>query len=286
MNIFESFLRWWECNFQDYSVALLDIDGTLLLGNDPLPGADEFIVHLRKNKFPFVLLTNDSIRSTLEKRVLLKHAGININSDEIISCGDAIKYVSDKENLSGKKFLMMGTFGHPNYAENQGIVITENLSEIDQCEGVIVGELNYDWEPFIVSAINFFIRKPSAMLIVPNPDSFWRSGIGNNIHIAAGGIGRFICSTLKEYGIDKKPFYLGKPYDIIYMHTLNFLKNKKIISENVSNDKIFVLGDSVKSDICGAVKMGFTSGLILTGITTEESLSSHEIQPNYIFKQI
>jgi len=91
---------------------------------------------------------------------------------------------------------------------------------------------------------------------------------------------------LKEYGIEKKPFYLGKPHDIIYTHTLNFLKNRKIISENVNNDKIFVLGDSVKSDIWGAAKMGFTSGLVLTGITTEESLSSHEIQPNYIFKKI
>ncbi len=286
MNISESFLEWWKNNFQDYSAALLDIDGTLLLGNDPLPGADEFIAHLRQNKFPFVLLTNDSIRSTFEKRVLLKHAGIDISADEIISCGDAIKYVADKENLVGKKFLMMGTFGHPNYAEVHGIVITENLSEIDDCEGVIVGELNYDWEPFIVSAINFFIRKPSAVLIVPNPDSFWRSGVGNNIHIAAGGVGRFICSILKEYGIEKEPIYLGKPHNIIYIHTLNFLKKKKIISEETQNYKIFVLGDSIKSDIWGAAKMDFTSGLVLTGITTEESLSSHTIKPNYIFRKI
>ncbi|MEI6056608.1 MAG: HAD hydrolase-like protein, partial [Lentisphaerota bacterium] len=76
------------------------------------------------------------------------------------------------------------------------------------------------------------------------------------------------------------------PHNIIYIHTLNFLKKKKIISEETQNYKIFVLGDSIKSDIWGAAKMDFTSGLVLTGITTEERLSSHTIKPNYIFRKI
>ncbi len=286
MNITERFLSWWKINYRKYSAMLLDIDGTLLLGNDLILGADDFIKYLKEIQFPFVLLTNDSIRSTYEKRVLLKHVGIDINADEIISCGDAMKYIADEENLMGRKFLMMGDFGRPNYAELQGIVITKNLSEIDKCEGVIVGELNYDWEPFIVSAVNFFIQKPSGMLIVPNPDSFWRSGVGSNIHIGAGGVGRFICSILKEYGIEKEPVYLGKPHSIIYKHTMNFLRNRNIITENTRKCEIFVLGDSIKSDIWGAARLGFTSGLVLTGITTAESLKNHTIRPDYVFRKI
>ncbi|HBM15569.1 MAG TPA: hypothetical protein DD381_04380 [Lentisphaeria bacterium] len=286
MKILESFLDWWKQNHSNYSAALLDIDGTLLLGNVPIPNSDKFISFLKNTNFPFLLLTNDSIRSTSEKRALLKKTGMNITPDEIISCGDAIKYVAEHFQLKGKKFLMLGTFGTPNYAEQHGIVITRDIREVDECYGVIVGELNYDWESYIVTAINFFIKNRQALLIVPNPDSFWRSGIENNIHIGAGGIGRFICHILREYGIEKEPVYLGKPHEIIYLHTIEALKRRKLLSDEKDHKKIFVLGDSIKSDIMGAVKMGFTSGLLLTGVTTEESLQSHTIKADFIYRKI
>jgi len=286
MDIYDSFIEWWRKNYKAYSAALLDIDGTLLLGTEPILRASEFIFLLRENDFPFLLLTNDSIRSPSEKSILLKRAGIDINTSEITSCGDAIKYVIQREHLTGKKFLMMVMFGHPNYAEEHGLLITTDISEIEECAGVIVGELNFDWESFIVAAINFFIRHPERFLIVPNPDSFWRSGIGNDINIGAGGVGRFITHILKEYGIEKELIYLGKPHEIIYLHTLNLLRKRNILEPQTNLSRIFVLGDSIKSDIWGAQKMGFTSGLVFTGVTTEECLEGHAIKPNYIFRRI
>ena len=40
-------------------VVLFDIDGTLSFGRRPLPGAEELLDLLNKEKFPYLLLTND-----------------------------------------------------------------------------------------------------------------------------------------------------------------------------------------------------------------------------------
>lgn len=48
MNISDGFLDWWQKNKQNYSAALLDIDGTLLIGKKALPGASEFLMLLTK----------------------------------------------------------------------------------------------------------------------------------------------------------------------------------------------------------------------------------------------
>lgn len=50
--IIESFFSWWEINISNFSAALIDIDGTLLLGDIPIPGAKEYISFLKKKKFP------------------------------------------------------------------------------------------------------------------------------------------------------------------------------------------------------------------------------------------
>lgn len=286
MNITDSFLDWWKKNKQNYSAALLYIDGTLLIGKKALSGASEFLMLLTEEEFPFALLTNDAIHTTREKQALLKAAGIEVLSDQIISCGDAISYLVESEGLKDQLFLNMGIFGNPNYAETHGLKITRDTKDLSSCKGIIVGELNYDWESFIVSAVNFFIRNPEGLLIVPNPDSFWPTGQNGKIHIGSGGVGRFISTILKEYGIEKNPIYLGKPYELIYKYTLEELKKRNLIEEDVKNYEIFVLGDSLKSDILGAFNMGFSSGLMLTGVTTEETMLAHQIKPDFIFRKM
>ena len=118
-----NFLDWWKENKQNYSVVLLDIDGTLLIGNKALLNAFHFIRSLAEEKFLFVLLTNDAIHTTGEKEILLKAAGIEVLSNQIISCGDAISYLT--EGLKEQLFLNMGMLGNPNYAESHGLKLPE-----------------------------------------------------------------------------------------------------------------------------------------------------------------
>jgi len=282
-----NFLQWWQENHINYDIVYFDIDGTLMSGTTSLPGAIELIQLLEKNNFPFILLTNDGYHSVAMKAERFQNTGFAVKAENIISCGSALKYIVKQKKLQNNKFFLMGGFGDPLYSDICNIKVTQKVSDIDTCDGIIIGEIDYDWQTTINAVINFFINKPKANFIVPNPDSYWPTGNGNEIHIASGGVARFILKILYEYGLKINPIYLGKPYPAIYSHTQQVLQNKYSKYSFNNNKRILIVGDSLKSDILGANNMGYTSALLLTGITNEDHLQHKtEIKPNFIFRGI
>lgn len=288
MKIQSFFNKWWieEEAFRDYSALVFDIDGTLIAGRTPLSGAKELIDWLHENKYPFYLLTNDGNHSPEEKSATMRKAGLSILPEDIISCGSAITLFSEKNKLKGKKFFVMGDLGVPCYAEKAGLVVERDTKKILSCEGVIVGEGSYDWMSNFSAATNFFIKKPNAYLLVPNPDSYWPNGLSGEIGIGAGGKARFLCSILHEYGIKLKPVYFGKPYPTIFKYAFKMLKGKHSLPVNTKKKKVLMLGDSLRADIRGANNFGFSTALLLTGITKREHLARMKgvYRPDMVFE--
>jgi NagD protein len=284
----QTFLKWWGLNISGFSALLFDIDGTLISGKKAMPGVPALIKQLEDNGFPFFLLTNDGNHSTREKSNILKRAGLCIKPDEIISCGDALKPFVRANGLAGKKFFVMGDLGKPSYAERAGLEIEKCTKRINECAGVIVGEGTYNWQSNISSAMNYFIKYPKRPLIVPNPDSYWPNGPDGELGIGAGGKARFICTILGDYGIKLKPVYLGKPYGAIFNYAFDILKTRFGLSANLQRKRVLMLGDSLASDIRGANRFGFTSGLVLTGITNHEHIRKAKLsfKPDYIFSKV
>ena len=281
------FREWWQRNSNDYRAILFDIDGTLISGRHALPGAQALINILRDSQFPFCLLTNDGNNSTEEKSAIMCRRGLDISQGDIISCGHALLPFAESRQYVGKKFYTMGELGVPDYAELAGIIPERDPERINSCEGVIVGEGTYNWQENITAVINYYIKNENRVMIVPNPDSYWPSGNGE-IGIGAGGKARFLCTILKEYGIKIDPCYLGKPYKPVYRCALKMLKEKFNLPRSLSGEKILMIGDSLLSDIRGANRSGFTSALVLTGISTLTHMEkvSAISTPNLVFQTL
>lgn len=278
-----SFNQWIESNLADIDAILLDIDGVLINNHRRLPGSRRLLRLLRSNNLPFILLTNDGNHSTREKSQRLKKAGLDISPQQIISCGHGIRPIVDSLGLSGERFFIMGDTGNPCYAQAAGLKVTRNIERLAHCTGVIIGEENYDWETVINAVINYFIDHPHAPLIVPNPDEFYPGPL-LKIHIGAGGVGRFIQSILKAYGVPISPIYLGKPHAPIFRMAQNALE--KNTGRKLRANRILMLGDNLAADISGARSMGFATALMLTGVTPLHVLESHEIIPDMVFNTL
>ncbi|MBF0257758.1 MAG: HAD hydrolase-like protein [Desulfamplus sp.] len=183
--------------------------------------------------------------------------------------------------LSDTPFFIMGCLGTPCFAQKAGLKTTRNLQKIDICQGIIVGERNYDWEKTINAAVNFFIRYPEAPLIVPNPDEYY-PGQNGQLCIGAGGVAGFMVQILKSYGITIEPLYLGKPFSPIFKKTHELLEKK--YGKTIPLDRILMVGDYINSDIKGAKDFGCRSAIVLTGVTTIEMLQKSEIIPDMVFE--
>ena len=276
---------WWTGHHAQFAALCFDIDGTLVRGGKSLAGARRLIDFLRGGDVPFILMTNDGNHSTEEKRDALRRAGIEVAAAEIVSCGHALGLLARERHLVNRKFFVMGDLG--DFAEQAGLVPLCDLEMIDDCDGVIVGESNYDWESTFNAVINFFIRNPGRLMIAPNPDTYWPDD-RDGICIGAGGKARFIQSVLTEYGLPlEEIIFLGKPYQPIYQLALEQLKSEQGLPAAVNPQRILMVGDSLRSDIRGAINAGFSSALVLTGITTREHVLREKTDiPNYIFPSL
>jgi HAD superfamily hydrolase (TIGR01450 family) len=92
---------------------VLDLDGTMVLGDAKnrgmraLPGAREFVAHLRKRGVPFAALTNNTIRTPDDIAHELAAAGFDLAPAEIVTPSTVAA-----EYLAAKKFKTVMVMGH------------------------------------------------------------------------------------------------------------------------------------------------------------------------------
>lgn len=275
--------QWLEAHITEFDAVVLDIDGVLLNSTRRMPGSRALLGLLDRHDMPFVLLTNDGNHSVEEKADRLINAGLTVAPGQIVSCGHAIGPAVKTLNLSGERFFIMGDTGDPCYAETAGLHVTRDIKELQDCSGVIIGEENYDWEPVINAVINFFIHRPGAPLIIPNPDEFYPGPV-LKIHVAAGGIGRFIQGVLKAYGTEIHPLYLGKPHAAIFKLAHQTLESAT--GRQLNPHRILMVGDNMDADIRGAHTMGYATALLLTGVTRYETITRFEYLPDKVFNML
>ncbi|WP_062051405.1 HAD hydrolase family protein [Bacillus sp. JCM 19034] len=73
-----------------YQTFILDIDGTLIRGDEVLPGAKELLILLRQQQKQIILATNNPADSHLQIFERLMKMGLLINKHEIVTPIDAI----------------------------------------------------------------------------------------------------------------------------------------------------------------------------------------------------
>ena len=264
-------------NPENFDAFLLDLDGTVRLGNTPIPGAAEFVAYLREHKIPFRYLTNSGAQIYEGIAESLTKLNIPSTPADVISCLDPVADYIRALNTSGRewKFFLVGKTLEPVIP---GILTYEtDPGKIMECDGVQLNGGLHDWRVTITAIVNFFIRYPDRPFLVPNPDIL--NPLPNGVSICANAQAEFVIQLLKAAGIEKKQINFGKPNKEIYqaaLRSLNMPASKKIVG----------VGDLLTSDIAGANNAGLSSAVVLTGLTTEETLKNSSIQPHYVCSRL
>lgn len=281
--VLKSFTRWFNEKSVQIDALVFDIDGVLLT-DSAASGARSLLSRLTQQRMPYCLLTNDGNHSPVEKAGYLNKTGIDVASEDIISCSHGLISVTRDRDLHGKLFFVMGDLGTPCYAEIAGLKTTRDVQALSLCSGVIVSEENYDWESTFNAVINFFIDHPEALLICSNPDAYFPGNGEMKIRLGAGSVARFVVKTLRTYGPLITPIYLGKPYPAIFEYTHRFLEKKA--GRGIPAKNVLMVGDNLDSDIVGAIDAGYTSALMLTGVTTRHMLDRSDVSPDFVFERL
>lgn len=242
---------------------LSDMDGVLVHENEALPGAVEFVEALKKAEIPFLVLTNNPIYSRRDLSWRLHASGIDIPEDHIWTSALATADFVNQQIPGGKAYVV-GEAGLTTALHEVGYVLTDQDPDY-----VIIGETrNYSFEQ-LTTALRLIQR--GARFICTNPDYTGPSSQGDLL--AAGAVAEMI-----RKASDFEPYFIGKPNPIFFRTALNKL--------GTHSETTAMVGDRMDTDIRAGLEAGVETFLVMTGISTRESVDKFPYRPSHVVDSI
>jgi len=229
---------------------VLDLDGTIYLGNTPIKGAIDFLKD--NKKYDIYFMTNNTSKNLFNYVEKLNSFGLSYNKSKIISpLIPLVHHINDKQY---KHIYIVGNSNFSNFLLDTfpEIMITNDPK---LCEAVV---LAYDTE------INYEKMK-RASLLLNNTNIDYIATHEDNVCPTEYGpipdIGSFI--SLFETSTNRTPdIILGKPNQVLLESILT--KYKK--------DEIVIVGDRLYTDKVLAENAGIDFTLVLSGETKRDDL--------------
>jgi NagD protein len=244
----------------NYKGYLIDMDGVIYRENYLLPGAKEFVEHLIQSATPFLFLTNNSAPTPEDLVIRLRHLGISGLSPRhfYTSAMNTVDFLREMHpNCSA---FVIGEAG-----------LTAALAEAkipnDSIKPtyVIVGEGNPSNER--MTKAHELIEK-GARLVATNPDN-WCPVKGNQTRPGAGALAAYL-----EASTGQRAYFLGKPNPYMFYRARRRLQG--------GTREIMMIGDTMETDIRGAIEIGMQACLVLTGSTQMDDIANYVYQPTCI----
>lgn len=236
---------------------LLDLDGTLYVGDSPLPGAVDAVKALVDRGFPRRYLTNTTrfSRRTLAER--LGSMGFPIAMDEVFNAATAARRWLRERGMT-RVALYVPDAALEDFAE------LEIVSE--KPDAIVVGDLAAGWT---FERMNAAFRQvlDGAALVALQKNRYWMTPDGLTMDA-----GPFVAAL--EYATGRRATVTGKPSPAFFQLAADSL--------SVPAARITVVGDDVETDVAGAQAAGMRGVLVRTGKFREAALVESGITPDQI----
>ena len=106
--------------------VLIDLDGVVYTGRDPIAGAPGFLGEARRRGLKFLLVTNNSTTSPELVAQRLRGMHIEVEPDEILTSAQAAVAYVKQHAQPGARVRIVGEAGLRQAAELEGFVVVED----------------------------------------------------------------------------------------------------------------------------------------------------------------
>jgi 4-nitrophenyl phosphatase len=263
--------------FTNIRALIIDMDGVLWHGTQPIPGLTEFFQTLDDLQIRFILATNNASLTPDQYVTKLAQMGVTVTQKQILTSGTATAlYLSKQVNPAETRVFVIGVDGATQPLIDHGFTLT-GLYEVNNdsdavkkgADIVVCGkDETLTWDKLATATLNI---RAGAKFIGTNADTTLPTE-----HGITHGNGAILAALEVATGVT--PTIIGKPEPIIYQQALALL--------GVEPDKTVAIGDRLETDILGAVRTGIRSIMVLTGISTEDDLKRADYQPTWVMPDI
>ncbi len=245
---------------------LLDLDGVVYVGDQPVPGAAGTVDWLAREGVPYRFLTNTTSRP--RRAIVDKLTGMGIRADADMILTPAVAAVAwlrshDIErpalfvpDATAAEFAELGPL--PDGAE-------------DGAGAVIVGDMGEGWAYATLNrALRLLMSDPAPPLVALGMTRYWRAEDGLRLDVGA-----FVRGL--EYAAGRPAVVVGKPDPAFYATAVDAL--------GLEAGQVVMVGDDIRTDVEGAQRAGLTGVLVRTGKFSASDLTG-EVAPDAVLDSI
>jgi len=262
-----------------YRAVAFDLDGTVYLGDEVVPGAPAAVQGVRELGVKVAFVTNNAVRPPAAVVEKLSRLGVKATTEEVLTSAQAVVHLlgggrgphgargpHDTGGLHGTRVLVVGGPGLREALAAAGA----HLLEPDawrQADVVVAGldpELSYAKVRAAALAIaagaRFVGSNPDASL--PTPQGPW-PGAGSVLALLSTATGA-------------RPEIAGKPERALF----------ETVAAALGPGPRLMVGDRADTDLAGAQELGWGTALVLTGSTRPAGLLDVPAEPDHLLADV
>jgi 3-hydroxyisobutyrate dehydrogenase len=253
---------------RDYDGLIVDLDGVVWLGREPVDGAVAAVAALRDRGTRLVFLTNDPSSSRDEQVARLAAIGIAAGADDVVTAATATaRYLAGRADLAGRPAFVIGSPAFKQEIADAGFALVA-ASAARRAEVVAVGghsELE-------------FAELRAATRAVANGAELVAAGRDRIVPTADGpepATGAVVAAL--EFATGAEATVVGKPEPLMFELAREALHGCR---------RIAVVGDNLASDIAGAKRAGLAALLVLTGASAARDVAAAGHKPDLVLASL
>lgn len=248
-----------------FESIVLDVDGTLVRGDDPIPGAPAAVDRLRAVGLDLLLFSNNPTREPAAYVEWLGGMGFDIGADEVVTSGVVTaEYLADTHPDAA--VYVVGEPGLRQLLAARDCRLTDDPDAAEVVVGSVDREFTYDrlrdglWA---LDGAAFVSTDPDRT--IPAAD---RPVPGSGAIVAAlGG------------AADRDPeAVLGKPSERAAAAALERVE--------ADADATLMVGDRLDTDLAMGQRAGMATALVLSGVATREEAAAADVPPDHVVESV
>src|SRR4051794_5744478 len=245
-----------------YDQVLLDLDGTLWVGEEAVPHAAEAVAALRDAGKAVAFLTNDVRHAPEEFVRKLWRLGFQAALSEVVTAGAAVQYLLAERG--GGAAYVVGPRALVDHVAEAGMRIVNRTEFASRADVVVVGahedfaydELRIAAQAVIRGAELIGATRDAAF---PMPDGPWP---------ATGAV----LAAIETAAGRRADRIAGKPEPAMY----------EAARDRLGDGRCLAVGDRLEVDVLGARRAGKDSALVLTGGASRAEAEAADPRPTHI----
>ena len=243
-----------------YDAILLDLDGVLYRWPEPIPGAADAVATLRDAGKRVAFVTNNASRTPEEVAERLASVGVRAEPTEVVT--SALATAAALGGRGVRSAFVVGEGGLIVALQDEGIQVVDGSAE--DVGAVVVG-FDRDVTYSKLKDASVLVAR-GVPLIASNTDASFPAPGGE----AWPGAGALVAAIETTTGATAE--LIGKPEAPLL----------ELALDAAGGGRPLVVGDRLDTDVAGAVRLGWDSALVLTGVARREDVERSDWKPTFV----